>query len=493
MADNVDITEGDGTKTIATDDIQVDGAHTQGQVQFVKLVDGTLNGTGSVRVNQAAKANALTVAPATDITDGTYIGDINFGEAEPNSAAIKTAVELLDNAVDGNYLNTNMNLAGTDAQAGEGVITASTQRVTIATDDDGVAHLATIAGDTTSLDGKITACNTGAVTIGAAIPAGDNNIGNVDIVTVPAPLSTTGGGTEATAQRVTIANDSTGTLTVDTTGTAGLEVIQDTAADLNCTEASAADIKAAVELLDNAVDGNYLNVNLNMAGSDAQAGEGTISATTQRVTIATDDDGVAHLATIANRNNGVNAVTDWTAVAQNAVGESGTLDCSTHEGTAIYIQAFLDTTTAHTGTRFIVQTSSNTTGNEDWHDYREFVALVGTAATDLIEDNPLSAGSTSLTLTGHALTTEAIWIGIEDGTLVNSELIFVASQSANAVVALDGTTNEHAQNTAVFNVAISKVVILDGTVNRARVIVDNTYDDNGSTLNYKVRATDLER
>jgi len=205
MADNVAVTEGAG-KTVATDDIQVDATHAQGQVQFVKLVDGTLNGTGSVRVNQAAKANALTVAPASDITDGTYIGDIKFGEAmytediatpgaivgfatmverddalggltpaegdwaslrcdangalwvhdnvvntllgtiDADTGAIKTAVELLDNAVDGNFLNVNLNFAGTDAQIGEGNISASTLRVTIATDDDGVAHLATIAG-----------------------------------------------------------------------------------------------------------------------------------------------------------------------------------------------------------------------------------------------------------------------------------------------------------------------------------------------------------
>lgn len=48
-----------------------------------------------------------------------------------------------------------------------------------------------------------------------SISAGDNNIGNVDIVTVPAPLSTSGGGTEAAALRVTIANDSTGLVSVD--------------------------------------------------------------------------------------------------------------------------------------------------------------------------------------------------------------------------------------------------------------------------------------
>jgi hypothetical protein len=43
------------------------------------------------------------------------------------------------------------------------------------------ANSATIAGDTTSIDGKITACNTGAVTISAALPAGTNSIGKVDV------------------------------------------------------------------------------------------------------------------------------------------------------------------------------------------------------------------------------------------------------------------------------------------------------------------------
>ena len=53
------------------------------------------------------------------------------------------------------------------------------------------------------------------VTLGTAIPAGTNNIGDVDVLTVPAPLSTTGGGTEATALRVTVASDSTGLISVD--------------------------------------------------------------------------------------------------------------------------------------------------------------------------------------------------------------------------------------------------------------------------------------
>jgi hypothetical protein len=126
MADNLDITEGTGT-TIKTDDIG--GVH----YQQVKLVDGTLDSTTVIAVDVGAKANALRVAPANDITDATYIGDIKFGESLP---------------------------AGTNA----------------------IGKLAANTG-----------VDIGDVDI-LSIAAGDNNIGNVDIVTVPAPLNVVGGG-----------------------------------------------------------------------------------------------------------------------------------------------------------------------------------------------------------------------------------------------------------------------------------------------------------
>lgn len=55
-------------------------------------------------------------------------------------------------------------------------------------------------------------------TVTANLAAGTNNIGDVDVLSVPAPLSTTGGGTEATALRVTLANDSTGVVSIDDNG-----------------------------------------------------------------------------------------------------------------------------------------------------------------------------------------------------------------------------------------------------------------------------------
>lgn len=121
------------------------------------------------------------------------------------------------------------------------------------------------------------------------------------------------------------------------------------------------------------------------------------------------------------------AVTDWTAVAQNTVAESGTITCSGNYVTTLHIQAFLDSTTAHTGTEFIIQFSSKDSGDEDWHDLTRWIGLVGTANSEAITNNPLSASSTTITCadTGGNYETPPLahWIAIEDGTLANSELV----------------------------------------------------------------------
>lgn len=73
------------------------------------------------------------------------------------------------------------------------------------------------AGNALTVDGSATTQPVSG-TVTANLAAGTNNIGDVDVLTVPAPLSTTGGGTEATALRVTIANDSTGLVSIDDNG-----------------------------------------------------------------------------------------------------------------------------------------------------------------------------------------------------------------------------------------------------------------------------------
>jgi len=355
MADNVTITEGTGT-TVATD--QIGTVH----YQEIKLIDGTKDSTTPIVVDVGAKANALRVAPANNITDATYIGDIKFGEAEPNSAAIKTAVELLDNAVDGNYLNCNLNIAGTDVSANAGVLTAQTLRVTIATDDECNNLLGTIDADTGAIktateliddavyadDADWTDGSSKHILVGGLYQSTPQTVTDGDVA--PLEVDVNGKIIESNSAAIKTAleimddwDDANycnvnlnvaGTDVAANAGTLNAQTIRVTiATDDECNnflgtiDADTGAIKTAVELLDNAVDGNYLNVNMNLAGSDAQAGEGTISATTQRVTIATDDDGVAHLATIAgdttNIETAIQIIDDWDAVHDSAASSDG--------------------------------------------------------------------------------------------------------------------------------------------------------------------------
>jgi hypothetical protein len=85
-----------------------------------------------------------------------------------------TALQLVDNlavAVDGNYLNTNMNIAGTDVVGNSGVNAAGVQRVTIATDDEINDDLDTIAGDTTAIETAIQIMDDWDATHASAAPA----------------------------------------------------------------------------------------------------------------------------------------------------------------------------------------------------------------------------------------------------------------------------------------------------------------------------------
>jgi hypothetical protein len=190
-------------------------------------------------------------------------------------------------------------------------------------------------------------------------------------------------------------------------------------------------------------------------------------------------------------------IDDWAAVAAQATDESTVIDISGNYATAVHIQAFLDSTTAHEGTEFVVQVSGNSSGDEDWSDLTKFRVLVDTANSENISDNPLSASSTTITVadTGGEYETEPMgkWIAIEDSTLANSELVWLTGYTADTNITIqDGTTNEHAQNTTMYDIAISKTVMIPfGSGSRARVLCNNGIDMDGtaSSLNWKVGKT----
>lgn len=187
-----------------------------------------------------------------------------------------------------------------------------------------------------------------------------------------------------------------------------------------------------------------------------------------------------------------NNIQDWTAVAQNTIVKSAEYDLTNIRSAILNIQAALDTTTAHTGTQFLVQTSGSMSGDADWHTITDFVALIGTAATDAIEDAPLAAGSTDIKLTGHALTVLGKLLFIKDTTLINSEIVMESEQTTNEVVILDSTENAHIATTPIWNVAMEQIINIPFAANRCRVVVKNTYDVNGSTLNYKLGISEVK-
>lgn len=92
MADNVQITAGSGT-TIATDEV-TDGTLGTAQVQYVKIMDGTLNGTTKATVNaMGLKVDASGAAvPVTDnagsITVDAPVGTPVFARLSDGAAAL---------------------------------------------------------------------------------------------------------------------------------------------------------------------------------------------------------------------------------------------------------------------------------------------------------------------------------------------------------------------------------------------------------------------
>ena len=193
-------------------------------------------------------------------------------------------------------------------------------------------------------------------------------------------------------------------------------------------------------------------------------------------------------------------ITDWTAVAEGAVAESAIIDISGNYMTAVHIQAFTDMNDAHEGTIFEIHVSGASSGDEDWTLYQTLgLWLAGDGDSEPIDDDPLAAEAKTITIsnTGGGYETEPMgkWIAIEDGTLVNSELVWITGFTTDtSITILNGTTNEHAkaETTLLWDVAISRTVIIPfGVGYRAKIVCNNAYDIDGtaSSLNWKVGKT----
>lgn len=185
----------------------------------------------------------------------------------------------------------------------------------------------------------------------------------------------------------------------------------------------------------------------------------------------------------------VAAVDACQEVAQNAVLEGTIVDVSGCYEAALHIDFALSNATAHTGTKIRVQVSSNTSGDEDWQDFYEFVSITGTTNLEVITNNPLSAGGTSITVASTTGYAAGQWIFLEDvSTFANSEWCFVTAVVTNtSMTILDGVTRQHAVNSICNSIAANYVIHIPAWANRVRVVYDNTYDSDGATVAVRAR------
>lgn len=191
-----------------------------------------------------------------------------------------------------------------------------------------------------------------------------------------------------------------------------------------------------------------------------------------------------------SQTKSVTAVDEWASIAQNAVREGATTDVSGDYDVILHIDVALTTGgTAHTGTKVDIQISSNTSGDEDWSTYRSFVSVTGTPNSEAVTGTE-AIGATVIecaSTVGLYDDDETRFIFFLNGTVADSELGYLVSHVANVSVTVqDGITNAQTSST-MYDIAQTYTIQIPFSTNRVRVMYDNTFDSNGSTVHTKTR------
>jgi len=142
------------------------------------VIAGRSSTGGGTYYNVKVNPSGSLITAIGDITG--IVGQDTMANSLPVAiASNQSAIPITDN---GGSITVDGTVAAT--QSGTWNITNVSGTVSLPT---GAATESTLS----SLNGKVTACNTGAVTISAALPAGTNNIGDIDVLTLPAVVAAT--------------------------------------------------------------------------------------------------------------------------------------------------------------------------------------------------------------------------------------------------------------------------------------------------------------
>lgn len=162
----------------------------------------------------------------------------------------------------------------------------------------------------------------------------------------------------------------------------------------------------------------------------------------------------------------------------------------------LFIDLALTSETVHTtGTEIIVQIRSTKPvgDNEFWSDFDAAVHLVDlTGNQELITNDPLDAGDTLITCVSTVgYLDDGNWRFLEDvGTFANSEWIYQVSHAVNtSITTTDGVARAHAVSSILHNEATRHTVELPFGAFWVRVIYNNAYDPDGSSVAVRARLT----
>ena len=262
MADNVQVTAGSGT-SIAADEV-VDATLGTVKVGYVKIMDGTIDGTGKASVGSNGlsvdvKASVNPTGAATAANQTTMIGHLDGVEGllttiDADTGTIAGAISGTEMQVDVVTMPTvtvqdgggSLTVDAASLPLPTGASTAANQSTIIGHVDGIETLLGTIDADTSLLAGTVsgTELQVDVITMptvnvadgggSLSVDDGGNTISIDDgggtitvdgtvsvsgsVAVTNAALSVTGGGTEASALRVTLANDSTGVVSIDDNG-----------------------------------------------------------------------------------------------------------------------------------------------------------------------------------------------------------------------------------------------------------------------------------
>lgn len=187
-----------------------------------------LDGSG-LEIDYATAANqVLEIAELTDINTELDTQTTALGTVNTNLGTINTSLGTIDTSI--GSTNTKLDtLIATDFATETTLLSLdgkdfATETTLAALAAEDFATQTTLA----ALNAKVTAVDTGAVTISGALPAGNNNIGDVDVLSLPSipagtnnigdvdvaslPISFNAGAVDSTTQRVISANTASATL-----------------------------------------------------------------------------------------------------------------------------------------------------------------------------------------------------------------------------------------------------------------------------------------